>query len=86
MKSLTRNKVLLILSLVTIKNLVILSCIWGCILYFTLWMLKYDISYLRCCLTILLIKSLSDGINSYFNKNKIEQAIQESIEEYNKKL
>ena len=69
-----------------IKNLLIVSCVWGTILYFILSELQYDISYGRCFLSILLIKSLMHGIESYIKKDQIQKAVDKSIEEYNKQL
>lgn len=85
MKKITVNKAKAIVLFSMIRDLFVFSCLLGSIIYFLLRILGLDILYDKCFLTIVLIRSMYMGMFFYSSQDKINEVIEKTVEELNKK-
>lgn len=85
MKKITVNKAKAIVLFSMIRDLFVFSCLLGSIIYFLLRILGLDILYDKCFFTIVLIRSMYMGMFFYSSQDKINEVIEKTVEELNKK-
>ena len=84
MKKITYSKASSFVMFGMLYDLFIRSCRDSAILYFILYIMNFDMSYGRCFISVVLVLSIYQGIQTFLNRNIISASIEKTVDEINK--
>ena len=84
MKKITYSKASAFVMFGMLYDLFIRSCRDSAILYFILYIMNFDMSYGRCFISVVLVLSIYQGIQTFLNRNIISASIEKTVDEINK--
>lgn len=84
MKKITYSKASAFVMFGMLYDLFIRSCRDSAILYFILYFINIPFSYERCFISIVLVLSIYQGLQTFLNRNIISTSIEKTVDEINK--
>lgn len=84
MKKITYSKAAMFVMFGMLYDLFIRSCRDSAILYFILYFINTPFPYERCFISIVLVLSIYQGIQTFLNRNIISASIEKTVDEINK--